>query len=116
MTTLASVISEGVYADIPAAGIAGRIYYASDTQQIWYDKGPAWVNVTPRMPLTNVALAPSAGGNFTVAHGLGSAPLAVAIAMTSGGQIWLQSPTGYDATNLYLVASDAGVTGNAVCF
>jgi hypothetical protein len=32
------------------------------------------------------------------------------IRMTSPGAIWWQSPTDTDGTNLYLVASDAGVT------
>ena len=68
------------------------------------------------MPITNIALAPSAPGNFTVAHGLGAAPTSVVITMTSSGGIWLQSPIGFDATNLYLVASDVGVTGNAALF
>jgi hypothetical protein len=63
-----------------------------------------------------VALAPSATGNFTVAHGLSAAPSAVLIVMTCGGSIWLQTPTGFDATNLYLVASDADLTGNAILF
>lgn len=59
-----------------------------------------------------VALTPSVGGNFTVAHGLGNVPKVVMIRMTSGGAIWLQS-TPYDAVNLYLVASDGGITGEA---
>jgi hypothetical protein len=33
--------------------------------------------------------------------------------MTSGGAIWYQMPTKFDATNLYLVASDGGITGIA---
>ena len=62
-----------------------------------------------------VALAPSAGGNFTVAHGLSWTPAAVLFMPTSGGAVWCQS-TFADATNLYLTASDGGVTGFAVCF
>ena len=61
-----------------------------------------------------VALAPAAPGNFTAQHFLGRAPVGVAFLMTSGGAIWFQSPTMYDATNLYLVSSGAGVTGKAV--
>ena len=57
-----------------------------------------------------LALAPSAPGNFTVAHLLGRAPVATGIRMNSGGAIWWQTPTDIDGTNLYLVASDAGVT------
>lgn len=71
--------------------------------------GPKGQHVFP----AEIALAPGAGGNFTVAHGLGVIPRYVLLQLTSGGAIWFQSPTRYDATNLYLVASDAGVTGFA---
>jgi hypothetical protein len=46
LSTLASVIAKGLYSAIPAAGIAGRLYFATDTQLTWYDTGTAWVNVT----------------------------------------------------------------------
>ena len=58
-----------------------------------------------------ISLAPAAPGNFTVQHFLGRVPTGMALRMTSGGAIWFQSPTDVDATNLYLVASGAGVTG-----
>ncbi len=57
-----------------------------------------------------VSATPAAPGNFTVAHLLGRSPVGVSIQMTSGGAIWFQSPTMFDSTNLYLVASAAGVT------
>ena len=65
------------------------------------------------VPFEKIPLAPVAAGNFTIPHGLAHAPTAVVIRMTSGGLIWLQSPTHFDATNIYLVASDGGVTGEA---
>ena len=34
--------------------------------------------------------------------------------MTSPGAIWFQNPTDMDGSNLYLVASDAGVTAKVV--
>lgn len=61
-----------------------------------------------------VSLAPAAPGNFNVPHLLGRAPLGVALRMTSSGAIWFQSPTEMDATNFYLTASDAGVTGTII--
>ncbi len=61
-----------------------------------------------------VAVAPSAPGNFTVVHGLGAKPQGAILEMTSGGTIWFQSPAKYDATNLYLVASDPGITGKVL--
>ena len=61
-----------------------------------------------------INLAPSAPGNGSVPHLLGRAPLCAIIQMTSGGAIWFQSPTSYDGTNIYFVASDAGVTGRVI--
>jgi hypothetical protein len=67
------------------------------------------------MAQITVPLTPSAPGNFTVAHGLGSTPAVIpTIVMTSGGSIWFQQPTAYDATNLYLVASAGGLTADAI--
>lgn len=63
-----------------------------------------------------VAFTTAAPGNFTLPHNLGVAPGSVIFELTSGGIVWFQKPTMYDATNLYLVASDAGVTGFAIIF
>jgi hypothetical protein len=57
-----------------------------------------------------ILVAPSGPGNFTVPHLLGRMPVGAQIRMTSPGAIWWQSPTDVDDLNLYLVASDAGVT------
>jgi hypothetical protein len=61
-----------------------------------------------------VGLVAAAPGNFSVSHMLGRAPICAIIQMTSGGAIWYQTPTSYDGVNLYLVGSDAGVTGRAI--
>jgi hypothetical protein len=75
----------------------------------------AVIAVQPATPLFGaVSVASSAAGNFTVPHLLGRAPICAIIQMTSGGAIWFQSPTSYDGVNLYLVASDAGVTGRVI--
>lgn len=52
-----------------------------------------------------------AAGNFTQVHTLAQLPTWADIAMTSGGFIYFQS-TKFDASNLYLVASDAGITAD----
>lgn len=48
-------------------------------------------------------------GSLSVVHNLGRAPAGALIYPTSPGAIWFQSPTMFDATRLYLIASDAGV-------
>ena len=65
--------------------------------------------------VSTLSATPSAGGNFTMAHGLSSAPSRISILMTSGGAIWAQTPA-FDGTNVYLVASDGGVTGDIVLY
>ncbi len=69
------------------------------------------------MPATSVQVAftTTAPGLFTLPHNLGVIPGSVIIEMTAGGAVWFQSVR-YDANNLYLVASDAGLTGYAVVF
>ncbi len=68
-------------------------------------------NVTAATSLFGqISVTPSGPGNFTVPHLLGRVPIGAQIRMTSPGAIWWQSPTDVDDLNLYLVASDAGVT------
>jgi len=59
-----------------------------------------------------LAVSAAAAGNFSLSHNLGRAPLGALIYMTSGGAVWFQPTTLFDATNLYLTASDAGVTAS----
>jgi len=61
-----------------------------------------------------VSAAPGAPGNFSLPHRLGRTPVGALVQMTSSGAIWFQSGTMYDGTNLYLVASDAGVTAKVL--
>jgi hypothetical protein len=72
--------------------------------------------VTAVVPATRVfgavSAAPSASGNFTLAHLLGRKPVGAIIQMTSTGSIWFQSAAPWDGTNLYLAASGAGVTAS----
>jgi hypothetical protein len=59
-----------------------------------------------------LAVNAAAPGNFSLLHKLGRVPLGATICMTSGGQIWFQPAPMFDATSLYLVASDAGLTAS----
>lgn len=59
-----------------------------------------------------LAVTALAAGNFSLVHKLGRLPLGAMIYMTSGGAFWFQPATLFDATNLYLTASDAGVTAS----
>lgn len=46
MSTLATVVIRDVIANRPAAGIAGRLFYASDTLRQYRDNGTSWDDVT----------------------------------------------------------------------
>jgi hypothetical protein len=69
---------------------------------------------TPQRPLHSFLVAPPNVGNFTAKHGAGCIPSDVAITMTSGGNMWLQSPTSWDETNIYLVASGEGISARVM--
>ena len=59
-----------------------------------------------------IPVTASMAGNFSWSHNLGRTPAGVLIYMTSGGAMWFQPSTMFDATNLYLVASAVGLTAN----
>jgi hypothetical protein len=59
-----------------------------------------------------LAVTASAAGNFSVVHKLGRAPQGAMIYMTSGGALWFQAGIMFDASNLYLTASDVGITAS----
>jgi hypothetical protein len=66
------------------------------------------IGSTPIFGYVNVSAA--GVGNFTVPHLLGRKPLGAVILMTSNGTLWFQPSVLFDATNLYLAGSGAGVT------
>lgn len=107
------LVDSGVDVTLPPAGERAGTVLGFDG-----NGNPVPVQTTTLVGMSaigKVALAPNAPREFTKAHGLAFTPSAVVVQMTSGGQIWLQS-SGFDETNLYLVASDGGVTGTALCF
>lgn len=121
-------VRRGLKQDLPSLA-AGELGYAIDTQELYIGTG----SVFDGAPFEGIVLIASAGGNsgngsgggsqivdninittttpgdFTIVHNLGIVPSSVTIQMTSGGQIWFQTLR-YDSTNLYLVASDTGLT------
>jgi hypothetical protein len=101
-------------------GESGRMFYDEADGQLRLSNGitPGGILVNAGgggIIASNVILEPEIAGPFTVEHNLGQTPISAVIQMTSSGSIWFQIPN-YDATNLYLVASDDDITGNAVCF
>jgi hypothetical protein len=67
--------------------------------------------ISPALSSVNLAVTAPAPGVFSVPHGLPGIPATIRLLMTSSGQIWTSVPA-VDATNVYLNASDIGVTAN----
>jgi hypothetical protein len=65
------------------------------------------INITDSA--TVLTVTSSDPGLLTVPHGLLASPSRINIFMLSGGQIIAQTPA-FDATNVYLDASDTGLT------
>ena len=107
----ASYDATNIYLTASAAGLTGNFVIWTVAWPVESISIPPTTLMTSTM-VTEIPLAPGAPGNFTVAHGLGSMPIVALIRMTSDGEIWYQTAR-YDATNLYLTASAAGVTGVA---
>lgn len=59
-----------------------------------------------------IGVTAAAAGSFAIPHRLGRVPLGAIIYMTSGGALWFQAGTMFDSANLYLVASDVGITAS----
>lgn len=90
----------------PAA--AGDAYLGSVTTDLTH------VTTVTSATKINGRLTVTAGtaGNFSLIHNLGRTPLGAMIYMTSGGALWFQPATLFDATYLYLTASDVGITAS----
>jgi hypothetical protein len=77
---------------------------STDATDYW-----TFANFGPAPPTILSVPATANPGPFQIAHGLGRAPSAVSIVATSDGFIRLNAPK-FDATYVYLSASDGGLT------
>jgi len=69
MTTLSTVSAIGLLSARPAPGIGGRKYFATDTNQEWYDTGTSWVNISP-LGSSVITVAFSTAPVFTCSPGI----------------------------------------------
>jgi hypothetical protein len=120
----ASMTSYLFYTTILGAGF----YYATSLAP--HNAGDAFIgivvagastitSVTQATKIYGLVDVPStaAPGPFSVPHLLGRTPVGVgAPLMTAAGVIFFQTPTLYDGLNLYLTASDAGLTAKLQIF
>jgi hypothetical protein len=112
LTTIAQVILEGIYADIPAYGIPGRLYFATDTNITYRDSGSAWVEVlsggTGTGTVTSVALTVPAILSVSGSPITGSGTLAVTLATETANEVFAGPASGSaaDPTFRALAAAD----------
>lgn len=67
MTTLPTAISAGLYSALPAFGIAGRLYFATDALRMYRDNGSGWIDITPTILSLAIALpAPSGASSYAL--------------------------------------------------
>jgi hypothetical protein len=115
---LSTVIVEGLFAALPAFGLPGRIYFATDTQQIWYDTGTAWVNVSPAPAgSAQTTVAGSVSGSAVFSQPFGSAfyKKVVAVLEALDGTAAYVFPTAFTQMPDYLIGTSAmGATVTAL--
>lgn len=71
-------------------------------------------NIQPAPASAQIEVTSPVAGSFVITHGLGVVPESIDILMTSAGAIWQTAAA--DATNLFLAASDVGLTATVSVF
>lgn len=126
MTLLASVVSRGVVASRPAAGITGQLYYATDVSggQLQRDNGTTWDNVegAPTSPAVSAKTASytvlATDNNATLIANAASLVFTLPAPATAGSGFWIrvknnnQTTTGIktNATGVLLDGVDSSAT------
>jgi hypothetical protein len=100
-------IMTGLYSALPAAGLAGRLYWATDTEQLFRDSGVAWAEV-------------KGGVSVRVYHDAGqNIPNATYTAITFNSESWdthAMHDTGTNPTRLTCKVAGPYVIGAQVRF
>lgn len=93
MSTLASVIIRDLIANLPAAGIPGRLFFARDTGAQLYDTGSAWDSIAPPGGFSTQIDVTGSRSTGTVFHNTSGLWMLVQIEGTcsSGGTLFLFS-------------------------
>jgi hypothetical protein len=73
VTTLASVLIRATYSALPAPGIAGRTFFASDTGAIYYDNGVGWTEVSPGTASATISAVQQQAYCYTADSGVANA-------------------------------------------
>jgi hypothetical protein len=74
MSTLSDIVIRDVFANRPAPGLPGRMFYASDTGVAYRDNGTSWDNVFAPIPPIVASLTTTGSGAATLAGGVLNIP------------------------------------------
>ncbi len=112
---LSNVILVGEAESRPAAGVAGRLFFASDELTVSRDNGAAWDDVTPvRAGAARIHSASiEAQTDVTITHDLGTENVVVQIYDDAGMQTLPETCSITDEDNVR-VTFDSAFTGKVV--
>jgi hypothetical protein len=86
-------VVRGLYSALPAAGMPGRTYFATDTGQYWRDNGTSWDNETPNLSPAAIALLQQQAYTYGVDTGAANAyavTLSPAPTLAAGSAIFVK--------------------------
>jgi hypothetical protein len=110
---LSNVIVLDVYANRPAAGIAGRLFFASDTLRVYRDSGAAWADATPGGAVRVYSATITAQTSVAITHALGTLNVIVQVFDDGGLSNMPETCTIVDANHVAL-SFGAAFTGKVV--
>lgn len=117
---LASIIAQGLNAAKPAAGTAGRLYFATDTGTLYYDTGAVWSEVdlagSAGFSLDSItgAVTLVAGANITIEDNTPSAgKITISASGGSGSGAYLKGSVNLDPQSAGGTFTASGEVGGA---
>jgi hypothetical protein len=124
LSTLGSVILEGLASAIPASSIAGRLYFTTDTHHTFIDNGTTWDDVTSSGGITNPLTTSGdvfVGGTAGAPTRLGIGTTGQVLSVVSGAPAWAAGGGGggsspYTAPPTTGWTINGGVVGAGVTF
>lgn len=104
----------GTTANLPAFGVEGRTYYATDTNILWFDTGSAWKNRTPGIFVGALSATGAINGTNTLSWQLTAASLT---GVDTGGFYSAGAPTRLTMpyAGMYEMAFTGRTNGIAPC-
>jgi hypothetical protein len=101
-SSASSINLEGTYGSMPAAGTQGRVYFCTDTGDVYWDTGSAWT-------LIQIGRGPILGRPPTASWSTYGTPAGASVSASSGGQLMQWANTG-SSDSLFIQARPLSLT------